>query len=380
MTMTTDSSTATLVTPSTTAPPLMDESPLTVACATAPAAGAAPAVNQPNPTDAQVLRARHWAEHPIVTAGATLPTTANLRVLAMIQRAGAKSRKPITFWAHPQYGKSSTLRAARAHVRHVFPGCGVFNYQVTPKDPKDVIRRTREVRELEFLSDLLIAANLEGRQEPTPSRRRMQLQRALLALSLPARHLFMFFDEAQEFSKDEYCWLKSITNWLADNGVRLSIVSFGQVEILEQREKIVSEYRSDLHKRFIGNVYELQGITDAQDMVVPLAACDDGSEFPAGSGLSYTRFLLPLAYANNLRFAALAPAMWAAFLRASPLRRGESSIALEHFADALSELAELLRERDAPDLVISDEDLDAAIAATNFAIREEVRAHPDARP
>lgn len=326
------------------------------------------------------LRMRHWDDHPIVTAGATLPTTSNLHVLALVRRAGTKGRKPITFWAHPQYGKSSTLRAARAYVRNEFPGCGVFSYQITPKDPKDVIRRSREVRELEFLSDLLIAANLESGHAPTPAHRRMQLQRALLSLSLPARHLFMFFDEAQEFSKDEYGWLKSMTNWLSDNGVRMTIVSFGQVELLEQREKIISEYRSDLHKRFIGNVYELQGITGPQDMVVPLTACDEGSEYPVGSGLSYTRFLFPLAFANGFRLASLASMLWSAFLRASPLRRGESSLALEHFADALSELAELLRDEDSADLVITGEHLDAAIAATDFAIREEVRAHPEARP
>lgn len=345
-------------------------------CATAASALAEKAASG---GDELPLRSRHWAEHPIVAASATLPTPANLHALALIQRAATKVRKPITFWAHPQYGKSATLRAAKAYVRDAFPGCGVFNYMLTPKDDTQVMRRSREVRELEFLSDLLISANIEGRHEPTPARRRIQLERALLSLSLPARHLFMFFDEAQEFSEDEYAWLKNVTNWLSDSGIRLTIVSFGQVEILEKREEIVSKFRSDLHKRFIGSVYELQGLVDSAGMAVSLGACDDGSEYPPGSGLSYTAFLFPKAYAGGFRLQSLASGLWDAFLRSSPLRPGETSIALEHFADALSELAELLRERDAVDMAVSSEDLDDAIAGTDFATRDEVRDRAESR-
>lgn len=325
------------------------------------------------------LREQHWYSHPLVRTDAKLPTNANLDVLAIVERAGRKQRKPVSFWAHPVTGKSFTILLIEAFLRQEYPGCGIFIYEAKGKTERPRSIRADEVREREFFIDLLAAMNYEGRIESAVPRAREQIQKALLAMSLPARHLFFIFDEAQEISADEYKWMKTILNWLARNGVQLGIFSFGQYELLEKRDEIAAKFRSDIHARFIGNVYELKGLQGVDDFVVPLKACDDQSEYPAGSGLTYTAFLFPEAHANGFRFDGLAQRLWDAFMKASPLRRGESGIAMQYFADVMSELIEILRERDAPDMTVTNEDLMQAISYTDYARREPVRERAETR-
>lgn len=358
----------------------------TTAVAAAAAVGAEvltpPAADLPalNPlARAIALREQHWYSHPLVRTDAKLPTNANLEVLGIVQRAGRKHRKPVTFWAHPVTGKSFTILLIEAYLRGEYPGCGIFKYEAKGKPERSRSTRSDDMREKDFFIDLLAAMNYDGRIEATVPRAREQVQKALLAMSLPARHLFLIFDEAQEVSSDEYKWMKTIVNWLANNGVQLGIYSFGQYELLEKRDEIAAKFRSDIHARFIGNVYELRGLRNAEDFEVPLEACDEESEYPSGSGLTYTGFLFPRAYANDFRLKALARPMWDAFMTTSPLRKGESGIAMQYFADVMSELVELLRDRDAPDMAVTAADLMQAISYTDYVRREPVRERAETR-
>ncbi|GAB6196018.1 ATP-binding protein [Lysobacter xanthus] len=358
---------------------VLDTSTVTEAQADSPSETATEAALALQIARALALREQHWYSHPLVRTDAKLPTNANLDVLGIVERAGRKQRKPVSFWAHPVTGKSFTILLIEAFLREAYPGCGIFIYEAKGKTERPRSIRADEVREREFFIDLLAAMSYEGRIESAVPRAREQIQKALLAMSLPARHLFFIFDEAQEISADEYKWMKTILNWLARNGVQLGIFSFGQYELLEKRDEIAAKFRSDIHARFIGNVYELKGLQDAGEFAVPLKACDDQSEYPAGSGLTYTAFLFPLAHANGFRFESLATRLWDAFMKAAPLRRGESGIAMQYFADVLSELVEILRDRDSPDMAVTDEDLMQAISYTDYVRREPVRERAETR-
>lgn len=325
------------------------------------------------------LRDQHWHAHPLVRTDAKLPTNANLNVLAIVQRAGRKQRKPVSFWAHPVTGKSFTIMLIEAYLRQQYPGCGVLKYEAKGKPERPRSLRADEIREKDFFIDLLAAMSYEGRIEATVPRAREQVQKALLAMSLPARQLFLIFDEAQELSSDEYKWMKTIVNWLANNGIQLGIFSFGQYELLEKRDEIAAKFRSDIHARFVGNVYELKGLMSAADFEVPLEACDDASEYPLGSGLTYTAFLFPAAYANGFRLKSLATLLWNAFMKSSPLRPGESGIAMQYFAEVMSELVDILRDRDAPGMAVAEDELMSAIAYTDYVRREPVRERAEMR-
>ncbi len=326
---------------------------------------------------AMSLRVAHWNEHPVVSAKAKLPTTPVQTALAIVLAAGRKHRESVAFWAHPVTGKSFCIEIFKAELPKAFNGAGVFVYEVKPKDEEDE-ERTRpsqkiNAKESLFLRDMLEEMDYEPKIEYTLPGKRRQVRKALLGLAGQARHIFLIFDEAQGLDEQELTILKSIVNFLTKNDVRVTTVLFGQVELLEQRARIVTRYRSDLDIRFTKALYEFSGIRSWEDLRVALEACDLGSEFPVGSGLSYTQFLFPQAYEAGFRMVSLAKPLWTAFMNVSALRAGESGIAMEYVASALSELVTMLKGADGAQFAIGNAELEQAVKASGYGRRKAVR-------
>ena len=323
------------------------------------------------------MPAPHLTAHPLVAKQAKLPTAAIKRVVAMAVSNGIRHRNATTWWAHPVTGKTFCIKVLVASLAAQFPDSGIFVFEPDPTDDEKQEKsplRTRESRELEFLNSLLIALDFTGRKDSGISGRRMQVARALLALALPSRHLFVIFDEVQGMDNERYLSFKKITNWLEnEHDIHLNIISFGQFELKGKRAKIQSGFLSDIEERFIGDLYEFFGIRSEDDAKIPLAACDSASEFPALSGLTYTAYLLPKAHAAGFELESAAKPLFDAFMAASKVRRGESGVAMQYFAGALSELVLILAQRDAPDLKVTAEDCKRAVAATRWARRSPVR-------
>lgn len=328
-------------------------------------------------TAALALRDANLLQHPLITKHARLPTPAAKKAIELAIRYGRKQRNAVTWWAHPVTGKTSVIALLEAHLAQQFEGCGILFFEPDGEDEEreeKSPKRSAESRQLEFWSQLLEALEFTGKMESTPSRRRMQVSRALLARSLPSRHLFFIIDEAQEMTNERYIWLKKPVNWLTRSGVQVNFISFAQFEIIKKREEIITRYRSDIDERFIGELYELTGIRSEGDLAMPLEACDANSEFPAGSGYSYTALLAPRAFAAGLRLKSIAPQLWKTFVSKSPLKKGESGIAMEFVAEALSELALLLAQRDSATLTITDEDLSKIVQNSRWLSRKPVQS------
>lgn len=327
---------------------------------------------------ALALRAAHWNDHPIVAAKAKLPTPAVLTTIAIIEQAGRRQRESVAFWAHPVTGKTFCIEVLKAELPVSFTGAGVFVYEVKPNDREDDKtprqRQTMSARESLLLRDLLEEMEYEARIQHTLPGKRRQVRKALLGIAGPGRHLFFILDEAQGLGEQELQVLKSIINWLSRNEIRVTTILFGQVELVEQRDRILTQYRSDLDIRFTKSLYEFCAIKSGFDLYTTFEACDTpASEFPVGSHLCYTQFLFPLAFAVGFRMASLAEPMWAAFIRVSPFRKGESGIAMEYVASALSELVAALRNADSHEFSIGEAELEAAVRASGYARRKPVR-------
>jgi hypothetical protein len=56
--------------------------------------------------------------------------------------------------------------------------------------------------------------------------------------------------------------------------------------------------------------HRFDGVVDYADIDRMLRSLDDGSEYPAGSGLSYTRYFVPLAFEAGWRMQKQAKRVW----------------------------------------------------------------------
>ena len=289
-------------------------------------------------------RERLWFLHPIITESAVLPTKAVQAAVKRTLELARKARASIAHWADPLTGKSSCLRAIAGRVRKEVIGCGVLMFEAVEDE---------QPAEGRLLAMILKATRYAPRVAPALAEKRDQVHRALLALSGEAKHLFLLIDEAQELSNKEFAWMKAVINGLSREGVKVTTVLFGQRELKKRREDLYAEGRSDLGDRFMKRLHEFKGIRSEADILALLTAMDEKSEFPPGSGWSYTQLLFPRAHAAGFRFASFAKEVWECLRTSISPKILSKGLAMDMISAVIAGLCIALKDRDADDMVVT---------------------------
>lgn len=288
------------------------------------------------------LRDQVWSEHPVITELAILPTLALKDAVAKTWETARKGRGSIAFLAQPLSGKSSCAQALVLELKRKKPGCGVNIFEI--------VEDTNQA-EGRLLSEILYQIDYAPKILRDLAGKRMQVHRALLALSGEPKHLFLIFDEAQEMSSGEFAWLKSVINRLVRDQVKVTVVLFGQVELKARRAEL-REARSDLEKRFMSTLHELNGLRSAEEVREPLLAIDENSRYPVGTDLTYTQLLLPRFFAAGGRIHRHADDIWQQ-LKKYKVAGKRDEVSMSIFSAYIAKLFQLFRDLDSPDLVIS---------------------------
>lgn len=306
------------------------------------------------------LRKKLWEDHPIVCKRALLPTKAMQKVFKHVDHIARAHRASVAWWAPPLTGKSHCIEALCAHLAEKLPGSGI-----AVLDAKDVPGVPGEGSLwIDFLQNTL---DYQGSVPTNVSRIRNQAYKALYAIAAESGRLFFIIDEAQALREIEFRWLKSALNKLARRKIDVVTIVFGQVELVRLSLVLKRNARSDLHARFVARLYELDGVQNAKGLTMLLKACDEASEYPKGSALSYTRFLLPLAFDSGLRLSGQANLMWNALQEAGH----GPNVGMNAIADTLSWLAWRCRDKDSKAFVPDAEDW---LAAAEEALPEQMDA------
>lgn len=290
------------------------------------------------------LRDQLWDEHPVITERAILPTPALKDVISRVWSLGRRGRGSIAWYAQPLSGKSSCAEALQMELKRKKPGCGVIIFEVV---------EDKNQAEGRLLSEVLNQIDYAPKISRDLAGKRTQVHRALLALSGDAKHLFLIFDEAQELTGDEFAWLKSVINRLVRDRVKVTVVLFGQIE-LKDRRSVLKETRSDLETRFMSALFELRGLQGEKEFKIPLEAVDDKSEYPKGTGLTYTQLLLPGYYAAGGRLQKHSSDIWQQLKRLRLTGPG-NVVSMSVVASYLANLFTHLRGLDSAELEITPE-------------------------
>jgi hypothetical protein len=312
-----------------------------------------------------------WKQHPIIRAKAILPTPAILQAFRLVRQAGERQRASVGFWAHPLAGKTSCLEALRPQLTVWFPGCGILELEAESKSM---------TAEGQFLETLWYSLNATVRVQRSLAGKREQLKRGLLALGASGQHVVILIDEAQELLERELCWLKLQINALSRHGYAVTVVMFGQHELIQRTTELQQQGRTDLHDRFFQDLYEFEGVMKAADLKVILDACDADSEFPEGSGWSYTRFLWPQAFEHGFRLADQSKQLWDAFKAASQNTHLTMGLSMNWVARALAEFAQANRNRDLPVFAPTPEMWSLALKAMGYRDAPRLRKRPPKPP
>jgi hypothetical protein len=189
--------------------------------------------------------------------------------------------------------------------------------------------------ELAFLTELLHASRHRFAYTGTRMKKLDRLVKlyATRARNAGSHQLVLMIDEAQNMREQSYRTLCNLQNELDDLGFQLTVISVGTQELAYQHSAFMQGGDLHLVGRFMVREALFRGIRGESELAYVLNAYDTQTEWPEGSGISYTRYFFPRAFANGFRMADLAPALWRVYVElAPPTRQDDLEIAMEHIA------------------------------------------------
>lgn len=299
------------------------------------------------------------AGHPLLGANAVLATPAVREAVTLVFDKARRARSSVAFWAHPLSGKSSCIAALRKLAPTQFPNCGFIVYEPSSKEVP---------AEGALIEDLLSEIGYEGRIDRSLTGKRNQLERALYSLAVAGRHIFLVVDEAQNLHAKELGWLKRLVNWIAVRHIKVTVVLFGQSQLCAMHDRLKVQM-PDLSERFMSRLNEFRSLQDVSDIRVCLHCCDDETEYPVGSGWSYTQYLWPSAYAQGFRLARCANELFEAFRARSGGAIDREGVSMQWIAEALMLVGLDAEASDAEDFVLRRRDWERAIDDTDYGNR-----------
>lgn len=309
-------------------------------------------------------------EHPLERNDFLLSTPA-IEAVANEIRSWVRLHRPGgMIYGRPRLGKSTAINYLLAMREKIFPRpviCASASVE-QPQRPS----------ELRFWSNLLTGAGHSLDRTGTAERRRLRLIEylAFRARSDGAGLVLLILDEAQWLRPIEYSWLLDLQNQLERRKVMLVTVLVGQPELLGVFESLRMTGQQQIIGRFMRRRLQFRGLRSVEDVRRVLGGYDERSDYPKGSGWSYTRFFVPQAFAAGLRLSDHADSIWAEIQRD---RKGchpqdlENGVGMQDFTGCVQTLLVELAPLDSPALSsIPDQVLHTAVADGFDTLRDQV--------
>lgn len=247
-------------------------------------------------------------DHPIFSEEYSICTNSTYKILQAIL-GWIEMRQPGGMvYGTPRIGKSKSIEFISKHLETLYDNTlPVYIFECYSH---------KQSNENMFYQELLDTLNHAYADKGNSCQKRSRLRDYFLSIATKNKHrrLVLLFDEAQNYDEHQYKWLINIFNDLRRKRVRPTFIMVGQTELHGLRNVFVKHHKQ-IVGRFMLNVHKVRGITGPGDIEVCLRAYDDNknTEYPAGSGCSFTEFFFPVAYRHGWRLQNQTETVWKAF-------------------------------------------------------------------
>ena len=198
-----------------------------------------------------------------------------------------------------------------------------------------VYKRHDRFSEFELLQELLEASR---HRYGKSKNRNIMLDRlarfyAMRAKNAGGNHVVLMIDEAQDMRDPEYRTICNLQNALDSLGYQLTVISVGSHELTYQHEVFIQTGDIHLIARFMVRDAPFRGIRNAAELRFVLDGYDADTEWPEKSGISYTHYFFPQAFAGGFRIAKYSRELWSIFAEMGPHNPGyKLDVPMEHIA------------------------------------------------
>lgn len=205
--------------------------------------------------------------------------------------------------------------------------------------------------ETTFLIELLMAFDhqLKKTGKTTDKYERVVNFMCCQARNQNTNYVVLMIDEAQFMHDQEYKWLCNIQNEMDGMGFRFTVISVGSHELTYQHEIFAMAESAYILSRFMVRSYAFNGIRNSKEMEYVLKGYDEDSEWPVGSGKSFTAYFFPRAFKAGFRISETADDLWEIFFELAPASlKNKLNIPMEHIAKSVEYI---FRELSGPEVL-----------------------------
>lgn len=274
--------------------------------------------------------------HPLMTDTAQFITLQMVRALKLSIDRVMVRRSAVLFEGAPRVGKSRCSEFVAAHLKSQLPNALVIYH----------IARVRERgRRPSVLAELCVT------EKTKPAPRGVDHLDHLLAYieghvtGQADPQCVLIIDEIQLWRQYYFELLSCLHNYLKREGISLELIEFAQSEIYDKLSGLHAIGKNQLVARFFSEIIPYRGCQNIEDLTTILQACDDGSEFPIGSGISYTAFFAPKAFAAGFRLGPLAGLLWKMF-DGEVTGKYVKNLPMQHVRESIVDLLQLIAPHD----------------------------------
>lgn len=174
-----------------------------------------------------------------------------------------------------------------------------------------------------FYSNLLHASRhpMAKAQRRPHQRHHMLIERwAELSAQGGGRFLVLLIDEAQGMTQREWLWLVQLHSDLQKERIQLCVFSIASLQFFDQATNMALAGGAHVAARFMLESRPFNGVRSVQELTMVLSGYDEGTEWPPGSRTSFTKGIVPMAWAAGFRMAEHADEVFKALVQELPPR------------------------------------------------------------
>lgn len=301
-----------------------------------------------------------YSDHPVFTTQFTVVTSALAEACSIAMDAVFMRRTGLVFYGLARVGKSFCATILKDKISGFMPRAYVTKLEVIKKD-------------LSYTSNIAMQIGLtEGcefnvRELATPRFVRIVDMIVFKCAERNCNQWILILDEFQRLRVFDLHQLADLLNVLASKGIVMTMISFAMPGVSELRKNVAKETDSaKLISRFMSDFIEFPGCKSVKELRLILDAFDESSEYPRLSGVSYTRSLLPMAYAYGFRLAPHSKVLWDS-MNSVAYGAYRNNLPLEHVFMAIRYLLRHCIKNERPSLTLTKRDCDHAVALSKLA-------------
>jgi hypothetical protein len=304
-----------------------------------------------------VLREEMLPDHPVVGGRYTVPTPMLIHAHEESRDRVWSKRTGVVFYGETRTGKTTCAMSVRNFLRDEFPKTFITMASA---------RRTLRPKEGHMARLILEGSGhvLARRTDPGLLLRNVILDIQTNVATLGGQQFVLILDEVNLCNEFDLTSLLEIHNILAMREITMTTISFGQPEVLSLISGLRATEQEQIIARFFRKPIKFWGCASEETLKDVLSKLDKDTEWPEGSGWSYTYFFFPEAYESGFRMADWSGAIWTSLLNAT---KGQTlSFTMETISLLVKGIYIATRGADRHGMVISGEAIETALRAADI--------------